>query len=143
MWTGTNSVPLRMDNETLDPARVGRDAGRIADVEQLNRRLADCTQTLTTADLATALNSIGVPIAKVNTLRDVLEDPLLKEAFAHARDERSGTELILPPLAEVGAIYELPLRFPPRLGEHNAAIYGGVLGYGAAKVSDLRSRGII
>ncbi len=120
-----------------------RNAGRIADVDQLNRRLAACTQAMTTADLATALNSIGVPIAKVNTLRDVLEDPLLREAFAHAHDERSGTEVILPPLAEVSDGGLAELSFPPRLGEHNEAIYSEVLGYGAAKVSDLQSRGII
>ncbi len=129
--------------ESLADESYQRNAGRIADVERLNRRLADCTQTMTTADLATALNSIGVPIAKVNTLGDVLEEPLLKAAFAHARDERSGTELILPPLAEVNNDGLTELTFPPRLGEHNEAIYGEVLGYNTMKMSDLRSRGVI
>jgi formyl-CoA transferase len=139
-WEAITKLP---GFESLADEAYRRNAGRIADVERLNRRLADCTQIMTIADLAIALNSIGVPIAKVNTLQDVLEDPLLKETFAHARDERSGTELILPPLAEVGAIHELPLRFPPRLGEHNEAIYGEALGFDFPKIANLKERGII
>lgn len=139
-WEAITKLP---GFESLADQAYQRNAGRIADVDRLNRRLADCTQTMTTADLAISLNSIGVPIAKVNTLPDVLEDPLLKEAFAHARDNRTGTELILPPLAEVSDSGLAELSFPPRLGEHNEAIYGGVLGYNTMKTSDLRSRGII
>jgi crotonobetainyl-CoA:carnitine CoA-transferase CaiB-like acyl-CoA transferase len=36
-----------------------------------------------------------------------------------------------------------PLRFPPRLGEHNAAVYGEALAYGAARLAELRERGVI
>jgi formyl-CoA transferase len=139
-WEAITKLP---GFESLADPAYQRNAGRIADVERLNQRLADCTQTMTTADLATALNSIGVPIAKVNTLHDVLEDPLLKTTFARAHDSRSGTELILPPLAEVSDTGLAEMSFPPRLGEHNEAIYNEVLGYGAAKISDLRSRGIV
>jgi crotonobetainyl-CoA:carnitine CoA-transferase CaiB-like acyl-CoA transferase len=89
------------------------------------------------------LNGIGVPAAKVNTLGDVLEEPLLKKAFTHAKDARSGTEVVLPPLAEVSEGGLSELSFPPRLGEHNEAIYGGVLGYDSRQLSSLKARGII
>ncbi|MBI3243222.1 MAG: CoA transferase [Chloroflexi bacterium] len=139
-WEAITKLP---GFESLADETYQRNAGRIADVEKLNRRLADCTRTMSVADLATALNSIGVPIAKVNTLRDVLEDPLLKKEFTNVRDERSGTEVILPPLAEAGVIRELPLRFPPRLGEHNEAIYGEALGFDSRKIASLKEHGII
>jgi formyl-CoA transferase len=135
--------------ESLADAAYTHNAGRIADVERLNRRMADCARAMTTVELMAALNRIGVPVAKVNTLNDVLEEPLLKPAFARARDEKTNAEVLLPPLAEVGAIQAEgshageSLRFPPRLGEHNEAIYGGVLGMDRKRIEELKGRGIV
>lgn len=139
-WEAITKLP---GFEPLADPEYQRNAGRIADVERLNRRISDCTRTMATADLMAALNGIGVPVAKVNTLSEVLEEPLLKKAFAHAHDVRSGTEVILPPMADVsdGGLAELP--FPPRLGEHNQVVYGGALGYDAQTMAGLKSRGII
>ncbi|HZY44155.1 MAG TPA: CoA transferase, partial [Anaerolineae bacterium] len=71
--------------ESLIDDQYQRNAGRIADVKQLNERISDCTRSVTTDDLIAALNQIGVPIAKVNTLNDVLNEPLLRNDFAHAK----------------------------------------------------------
>jgi formyl-CoA transferase len=139
-WEAITKLP---GFESLADPAYQRNAGRIADVERLNRRFSDCTRTMATADLMAALNGIGVPVAKVNTLNDVLEEPLLKKWLARARDERSGTQVILPPLADVsdGGFAEMP--FPPRLGEHNEAIYSGALGMTSARIAELKERGII
>jgi len=117
--------------------------GNTADVTRLNARLADCTRQWATVALMAGLNRLGVPVAKVNALPDVLADPLLKTAFARARDARSGADIILTPLAEVGEPASTPLTFPPRLGEHNQAIYGGVLCYDSKKLAGLKAAGII
>lgn len=129
--------------ESLVRPEYRRNAGRIADVERLNQRIADCTRTATTGDLTIALNRIGVPVAKVNSLNDVLAEPLLRDAFAHAHDAQTGTEVLLPPLAEVSDGGATQLLFPPRLAEHNEAIYGDALGYGSTQLSALRDRGVI
>ncbi|HZY44154.1 MAG TPA: hypothetical protein VFF70_05315 [Anaerolineae bacterium] len=50
---------------------------------------------------------------------------------------------MLSPIAEVNADRLSELSFPPRLGEHNATIYGEVLGYSDEKLSELRSRQVI
>jgi formyl-CoA transferase len=139
-WDAITKLP---GFESLADESYQRNAGRIADVHRLNERIAACTRKLATADLMSALNGIGVPVAKVNTLGDVLEEPLLKKAFTHAKDARSGTEVVLPPLAEVSEGGLSELSFPPRLGEHNEAIYGGVLGYDSRQLSSLKARGII
>jgi crotonobetainyl-CoA:carnitine CoA-transferase CaiB-like acyl-CoA transferase len=49
----------------------------------------------------------------------------------------------LSPLADVsdGGFAEMP--FPPRLGEHNEAIYSGALGMTRARIAELKERGII
>jgi crotonobetainyl-CoA:carnitine CoA-transferase CaiB-like acyl-CoA transferase len=141
-WEAITKLP---GFESLADESYRRNAGRIADVQRLNQRLAECTRTMPTTALRDALNRIGVPVAKVNTLTEVLEEPLLKGFFAHIHDGPSGAEVILPPPAEVGADSDLPnqLAFPPRLGEHNATIYGGRLGMADQRLTELRERGII
>jgi crotonobetainyl-CoA:carnitine CoA-transferase CaiB-like acyl-CoA transferase len=141
-WEAITKLP---GFESLADENYRRNAGRIADVQQLNLRLAERTRTMATAALSAALNRIGVPVAKVNTLTEVLEEPLLQGFFTHIHDDLSGTEVILPPPAEVGADSDLPahLAFPPRLGEHNAAIYAGQLGMPEQRLTELRERGII
>ena len=61
-------------------------------------------------------------------------------------------QLLHPPLGPVDELYGsgLPIRFsaaragyerpPPRLGEHNEFVYGGLLGYGPERIESLRSR---
>jgi formyl-CoA transferase len=129
--------------ESLADEHYQRNTGRIADVHRLNERISECTRRMATAELTATLNGIGVPVAKVNSLGDVLEEPLLKKAFTHARDARSGAEVLLPPLAEVSDGGLAELSFPPRLGEHNETVYGGLLGYDRDRLSALKERGII
>jgi formyl-CoA transferase len=139
-WEAITKLP---GFESLADESYQRNAGRIADVQRLNRRMADCTRRLMTDDLITGLTGIGVPVAKVNSLTEVLEEPLLKKALARAKDARSGTEVVLPPLAEVSDGGLAEMSFPPRLGEHNEAIYGGVLGLNHKQIQALRERGVI
>jgi crotonobetainyl-CoA:carnitine CoA-transferase CaiB-like acyl-CoA transferase len=131
--------------ESLADEAYRYNAGRIADLERLNQRLSACTKMTPSSVLIAALNRIGVPVAKVNSLTEVLQEPLLKEFFAHVQDGSSGKEVLLPPLAEVAAECDAaaPLAFPPRLGEHNATIFGGILGMNRQRLAELRERGII
>ena len=139
-WEAVTRLP---GFESLAEPEYQRNAGRIADVGRLNARIADCTRQLTTIELLAALNRIGVPVAKLNSLNDVLEEPLLKKAFTRVKDARSGTEVVLPPLAVVSDEGRAELAFPPRLGEHNEAIYGEVLGMNSQHIQALRERGTI
>ena len=63
-------------------------------------------------------------------------------------------QLVHPVFGEVGVVGSgLPIRFsdaaagydapPPRLGEHNRAVYGGLLGYGETRLAELRENGVI
>ncbi len=139
-WEALTKLP---GFESLADEKYQRNAGRIAAAQQLNERISECTHSKRTDDLITALNQIGVPIAKVNTLDDVLNEPLLRDDFAHAKDARTSTEVALSPIAEVSADRVSELSFPPRLGEHNATIYGDELGYSSDQLVELRSRRVI
>jgi crotonobetainyl-CoA:carnitine CoA-transferase CaiB-like acyl-CoA transferase len=139
-WDALTKLP---SFESLADDKYQRNAGRIAAVAQLNDRMTDCTHNMTTDDLIAALNQIGVPVAKVNTLNDVLNEPLLHADFARAKDSRTSIEVALSPIAEVSADRVSELSFPPRLGEHNAVIYGEALGLDQEQIHALKNRGII
>lgn len=120
-----------------------RNAGRISDARHLNDLLAALTRSWATADLLAACTRIGVPAAAVGSAEGLLGDPLLEPGYVRIRDSRSQTEVILPPLVEVGARDAGPLLFPPRLGEHNEAVFGSLQGMDAERLAGLRERGVI
>lgn len=140
-WQALTSLP---GFESLAEPNYERNAGRIADVERLNQRVSECARLWATDELIAALNRIGIPIARVNALSNVLAEPLLHRAFTRIRDGRSGAEVLLAPLAEVSDGEDSDaLSFPPRHGEHNQAIYGDVLGYREERLAALRGQGVI
>ena len=139
-WEALTKLP---GFESLADEKYQRNVGRIGDVENLNRRIGDCARAMATRELMAALNNIGVPVAKVNSLNDVLDEPLLKKSFVYALDQKSKTKVPLPPLAEIAADGITELNFPPRLGEHNESIYGQALGLDPKEVATLKERGII
>jgi crotonobetainyl-CoA:carnitine CoA-transferase CaiB-like acyl-CoA transferase len=132
--------------EALAEARYRTNAGRAEDAEALCQRLAAITCRMPRDDLVRALRKAGVPVAQVSPIAAVLDDPALHGERVRARDPRTGVEIVLPPppvtpphLVASG----WQMSFPPRLGEHNAAIYGDLLGYDAAELERLRQEGII
>src|SRR5207237_5433344 len=110
-------------------------AGRIAATSRLHRELGERFARLTTAEAQALLREAGVPVSRVNTLADVVADPLVAPRLVHVRDPRTGLTVVLPapPVDDPP-----PLAFPPRLGEHNETIYGGTLGYPPAPPAHLR-----
>ena len=122
-------------------ARAGyvANAGRIADVRRLDATLGAVFARLTTDEALAALRDAGVAASRVNALADVIADPLVAGRLLRVKDPRTGFEITLPP-PPTG---EPPrLTFPPRLGEHNAKIYGEI-GYAGEALGALRTRRII
>jgi len=121
-------------------------AGRIADVDRLNEEINEITRTRTTQELIETFRSITVPISTVCRIEDVIEDPLVKDNMITAVDERTGTEVSLPPTPVISPYLEskgMRMAFPPRLGEHNEEGYGKLLGYDAEKIVQLKQSGVI
>lgn len=132
--------------ERLAREEYRRNAGRIAAKEQLNRAMAEITRTRTTEELLALFGDIGVPISRVHTLAEVVEDPYVVPDMIRARDPRTGLEIALPPPPVVTPYLRergMRVSFPPRLGEHNGQVYGEVLGYGSEELAALRERGVV
>ena len=142
-WQAMTELP---GFESLYQEERKTNAGRIADVERLNEEINQITKTRTTEELIELFNRITVPISTVNTIEDVIEDPLVKDKLITAKDPRTGTEVFLPPTPVITPYLEsvgMQMAFPPRWGEHNEEIYGGLLGYDAQKMKELKEAEVI
>ena len=115
-------------------------AGRIADVARLDQELAACFAELGSEEALESLRRAGVPVSRVNTLADVVADPLVADRLVEVTDPRSALRLVLPapPFGDPPA-----LSFPPRLGEHNEKIYIEALGLAPERLAELRRRRIV
>lgn len=130
----------------LADQKYRRNAGRIADVENLNQAIEEVTVNFSTDELISLFNEAKVAISRVNTIDEVLEEPLVKENLLFSRDWKSGTGLTMSPPPYMTAYLEAVdrnLTFPPRLGEHNEEIFGGTLGLSTAELKAFRDSKII
>jgi crotonobetainyl-CoA:carnitine CoA-transferase CaiB-like acyl-CoA transferase len=132
--------------ESLDKPEYARNEGRIGDVEALNRSIEECTKKYTTGELITLFTNATIPISKVNTLEEVIEDPYVKDEILSSTDEKTGTTIYLAPLPVTTSYVKSVnrrLTFPPRFGEHNEETYCGTLGYTRERMEELKTKGVI
>ncbi len=130
-----------------DPRFRTRD-DRVVNVMELDRIVSSFTQSMDTATAISKLDAAGVPAAPVRTPEEAFRDPRVL-----ARSET--VPLSHPKLGVVGDVIGmgLPIRFSgsragfdkpaPAVGQHNEEIYGGLLGYSAERIQELKSRNVI
>jgi CoA:oxalate CoA-transferase len=130
-----------------DPRYATRDA-RVAHVDVLNAEIEAFTSTLPTNELLAVLEHHGVPAAEVRSPAAGVRDPRVL-----ARGETVPIEH--PRFGRVADVVGpgVPIRFSdadpahlrpaPAVGQDNALVYGEWLGYGAARVAQLRADGVI
>ena len=142
-WAGIVSQALF---KPLNKPEYEKNAGRIKDVDNLNRAINAVTQHRTSDELIALFRSITVPVSKIQTLPEVIADPLVEKRLLRAVDKKSGMKLTLAPpplwntyLEEV----EGELSFPPRFGEHNQAVYREILGYSDTELAALKEKKVI
>ena len=130
----------------LDKAEYKTNSGRCGDSEHIIREIQKVVREKTGEELVAQMRSAGVVAGKARTLSEVSNDTMVQEKKLTTKDVRTDTEialgsapLITPYLESVGR--RLP--FPPRLGEHNEAIYGGNLGMSENRIAELKERGMI
>jgi len=132
--------------ESLNQKEYERNAGRIADVGNLNRRINEVTKKYSTQELIDLFNEATIPISKVNTIEEVVEDLHVKPNLLWAKDSKTEVKIaIAPPPFNTPYLKSgnRMLSFPPRFGEHNEEIYGGLLGYSAAQLKEFKENKII
>jgi len=132
--------------KSLDKPEYEKNAGRIQDVENLNQAINAITKNHSTEALLELFTSITVPISKIKTVTEVIEDPLVDRRLLSSQDPVSGQRITLAPPPNMTAFLEQSdrqLSFPPRFGEQNNEIYGGKLGYSKDELARLKENGVI
>ena len=132
--------------KTLDKPAYAQNEGRIKDVQNLNRAINEITRNYTSEDLIELFTAITVPISKIQTVGEVIKDPLVKRRLLFAEDPVTGMRITLAPPPNMTTFLEKSnhqLSFPPRFGEHNGDIYGKQLGYSDDDLAHLKESGVI
>ncbi len=142
-WETMTKIP---GLESLYKKEYERNAGRIADVDNLNNAINRVTKKFTTEELIDIFTKATIAISKVNTIEEVVEDPYVKPNLIRSKDPKTGVDITVAPppfntpyLKSVNRI----LSFPPRFGEHNEEIYGRLLGYNTAQLKEFKEKNII
>lgn len=131
--------------ELVTDERFASNGRRSRHLEELDELLARWTSGLSRAEVIDRLRRERVPVAAVRGVGEMVEDPHLHHRGAVQRiDHPQLGELVVP---------NSPLRFrgsplatltpSPGLGEHNAAVYGGLLGLSPAEIGRLGEDGVI
>jgi crotonobetainyl-CoA:carnitine CoA-transferase CaiB-like acyl-CoA transferase len=132
--------------ELLADERFASVQARVENHREVEAAIERWTRTLPTAEVVARLARAGIAIAPVRTPEEAVRDPEVLR-----RGETRRLEHPLHPLAEDVYGPGLPLRFggddgiapPPLLGQHTDEVYAEIAGYDAARIVDLRARGVI
>jgi formyl-CoA transferase len=142
-WETMTKIP---GFESLYKKEYERNAGRIADVDNLNNAIIAITKKFSTDELIDIFSKATIAISKVNAIEDVVRDPLVKPNLIRSRDSKTGMEIaIAPPPIDNPYLKSINrmMSFPPRFGEHNEEIYVGLLGYHAGQLKEFKEKKII
>jgi crotonobetainyl-CoA:carnitine CoA-transferase CaiB-like acyl-CoA transferase len=142
-WVSFTQLP---GFEGLAKPEYAKNAGRITDVKNLNDMINAAMKLKGTDEMIELCNKATIAISRVNTIEEVIEDPYVKESLLTAVDPLTKTQIwMAPPPALTPFLKEnhRTMTFPPRFGEHNAEIYGEVLGYEEKDLEELKQKGII
>jgi CoA:oxalate CoA-transferase len=130
-----------------DPRFASRD-DRVVNVSEVDAIVEAFTVGRTSAEVVASLEECGVPAAEVRDPKDAVRDPRVV-----SRGET--VPLSHPKYGAVEDVYGmgLPIKFsqaqagfdepPPELGEHNHAVYCGLLGYSEERLEELRAGRVI
>ncbi|CNH36929.1 caib/baif family protein [Mycobacterium tuberculosis] len=83
--------------------------------------------------------------APVYDIRDLVADEQLahRGVFVSVEDDELGPMTVQAPVPRFSLTSGTVDRLGPRLGEHNAEVYGELLGLTSDELDDLRARGVL
>jgi crotonobetainyl-CoA:carnitine CoA-transferase CaiB-like acyl-CoA transferase len=128
----------------LEDERFRDTRARLLHNDELLAHVLGWAATVTREEIYRRAGEERCPMAPVLTIPEVLEQPHLRArgAFQELDDPRAGT-LTYPGVPFRPGAGGWELRPAPRLGEHNAEVYGELLGLRARDLVRLRAAGVI
>lgn len=126
-------------------ARLSGHEGRLAHVGELEEAVTAWTRGRIAAAIVDGLRRAGVPVAKVQSSKDLIEDdPQLRAngAWQHVDHPEVGPILLnSPPFKVDGERVELGR--PPLLGEHTQEVLSTFLRLSPARIAELEAKGAL
>jgi len=129
--------------EWLEDQRFTSSTTRVENRPALEQAMEDVLKTNPMAHWIEVLDAAGVPCGPVNTYEQLFNDPQLqhREMVVYAHDDELGDVAHIRTPIKMGD--RLSVRsVAPRLGEHNAEVFGDV-GASAEELAKLKDKGII
>lgn len=129
--------------EWIEDPRFTNSQTRVQNRPALETAMEDILKTNTTAHWIDVLDEAGIPCGPVNNYEQLFSDPQLKarEMVAYAHDDKLGdVPHIRTPIKMGDSIAVRSVA--PRLGEHNAEVFGTV-GATAEDLAKLKDKGVI
>jgi crotonobetainyl-CoA:carnitine CoA-transferase CaiB-like acyl-CoA transferase len=132
--------------ELASDARYANHVARGVHQRELDDLIGAWTQTLSIDELEAKMVEHGIPAGKIYRAAEMLEDPhfAAREAIIDLPHPKWGSikmQNTFPKFSETpGAVRR---HAPQSVGEHNAEVYGQLLGLNAGALADLSRRGVI
>jgi formyl-CoA transferase len=128
-----------------DDPRFADNESRLENVEELDRIIQAWMDEHTREEVLAAFEAADATIAPVYNVADILEDEhyRAREATVRVDDPELGEGLVQSAVPKMGATPGSVDHLGARLGEHNEAVYGGLLDYDEGLLEDLSEDGII
>ena len=142
---GRLAVAMGRPELATDP-RYATHVARGTNQIELDALINTWTSTLTIDEVDALMIKHSIPAGKVYRAPEMLADPHFqaREAIIEVETERFGKlkmQNVVPRLSATPSSVRTPA--PSIVGQHNAEIYGGLLGMDEAQLSELAARGII
>ena len=130
---------LLEDADFLDPQR------RLARAREVDIVVADWVATKTLSEAMAVFETHEVAAAPVYDIADLVADEQLahREVFISVKDHQLGAMMVQAPVPRFSSAPGTVDHLGPRLGEHNAEVYGELLGLTPDDIDDLRARGVL
>lgn len=130
--------------DLADPA-YEKNSGRIADMQNLNAKLAERTKRFATEELLETFRAATIAAAKVQDIAEVCEDSAIKDKLLRSKDPVTGFEVVMAPppvMTDYLREHDRTLSFPPRQGEQNASVFGAI-GLSEEELAGLQAEGVL
>jgi crotonobetainyl-CoA:carnitine CoA-transferase CaiB-like acyl-CoA transferase len=114
-------------------------------VDELNRVVADWIEGQPVESLCKSLDDAKLAYSFIYSIDDIMKDPhyAARESIASVDHPRIGPVKMAGVFPKFSTMPSKPIEAAPDLGQHNAEIYGGMLGISADERRELVAQGII
>jgi succinyl-CoA---D-citramalate CoA-transferase len=131
--------------ELIDDPRFADNASRIANDAELDEIIAGWIRQRTSAEVMRTFEDADVIAGRIYTIKDIFEDPhyRAREDIIDVPDPDFGT-VKMPGIFPKFSGADCSVRWSGGpLGEHNAEVFGSLLGLSDAELDEMRSEGVV